>query len=90
MNGTKLTLKGRLASDSVLEWVAHRATLLDLAGWARRENSSMVTIVLVGPQALIDAMEVACILGPGDALVESIGKATCPLNRALSAFEIEE
>lgn len=90
MTGTKLTLQGRLASDSVMEWVAHRANLLDLAGWARRESSSVISVVLVGPEALIDAMEVACSLGPGDVLVETITKASYPLNRALSAFEIEE
>lgn len=44
-------------------------------------------ILVQGPQPLIDAMEVACSLGPMDANVERIEVRAMPLNQRLNGFQ---
>jgi acylphosphatase len=70
MTTTALTLKGQLGAESAIPWLLHRGRLLSLVGWIRRIDESTVTMVLWGPPELLDAMEVACSLGPGNVLIE--------------------
>lgn len=67
---------GRLDVPAYLAFVAERAGWLDIAGWAAAEGDG-VTLVAAGPEALVGALEMACTLGPLDALVTHIaGTAT--------------
>ncbi|MFK7867847.1 MAG: acylphosphatase [Roseobacter sp.] len=83
-----ILLSGSLASDTALPWIEHRARLLDLRGWVRRDSAHQITIALSGPLALIDAMEVACSLGPGDVLVDAVSRETCKINRDHKGFHV--
>lgn len=76
MNGVALTLIGDLGADSAIPWIVHRARLLDLTGCVRRDSDTTIHMALAGPAALIDAMEVACSLGPGDVRVDTIQRGS--------------
>ncbi|WP_298836589.1 acylphosphatase [uncultured Roseobacter sp.] len=73
--GAILTLTGQLSAESALPWIHHRGQLLNLAGWVRREDDQTIRMALAGPEPLIEAMEIACSLGPGDVLVDTITRA---------------
>lgn len=89
MTGVALTLKGQLASDSAIPWILHRGRLLNLAGWVRREDAETIQMALAGPPSLIDAMEIACSLGPGDVLVETISRTDHNFGRNPKRFDAE-
>lgn len=72
MTATELRLTGALGAPGFPDWICHRARLLDLAGWVAQKDETELTIVVVGPEPLIDAMEMACSLGPVDVLVERV------------------
>ncbi|WP_436399225.1 acylphosphatase [Roseobacter sp. S98] len=80
MQGTALTLSGRLSAQTILPWILHRGQLLDLNGWVERKDEGTLFIVLAGPEALIDAMEAACSLGPAEAMVETITRGPYTFN----------
>ena len=72
MTATELRLTGVLGAPGFLDWICHRARLLDLAGWVAQKDETELTIVVFGPEPLIDAMEMACSLGPVNVLVERV------------------
>lgn len=72
MTATEFRLTGRVLAPGFADWICHRARLLDLSGWVRATPDGALCIVVVGPQPLIDAMEMACSLGPTNVLVEGI------------------
>lgn len=67
-----LLLNGYFPNDTFPDWIIGRATLLSLSGWVRADGEHLVEIFVSGDPILIDAMEVACSLGPIDAQVDSI------------------
>ena len=75
MKGVTIILEGSLESDSVIPWIVHRGRLLDLSGWVQRTSKREIKMALTGAPILVDAMEVACSLGPGDVLVDSVRRA---------------
>ena len=58
-----------------LDFVANRAEWLSLAGWAECPSDGHATIVAAGPEALVGALEMACMLGPIDAVVHTLDVA---------------
>lgn len=64
-------ISGRLDVTAYLAFVEERARWLDISGWAAA-NGEGVTLVAAGPEALVGALEMACTLGPFDALVTRI------------------
>jgi len=67
----RFRVSGQL-DDSYLDFVADRAAWLSLSGWVGSEPDKQVTVVVAGPEALVGALEMACVLGPLDALVDTI------------------
>lgn len=67
----ELVFTGRNLGVDYLDFVADRARRFSLDGYARAEDDA-VRVVLRGPEALIDMLEVACLLGPADCLVETV------------------
>ena len=65
-------IEGRIEPQSYLAFVADRANWLDIDGWARMRADGAVEMVAAGPEALVGALEMACTLGPLDALVDRI------------------
>ncbi len=88
MTATEFRLHGQLASDGFAGWVRDRADLLDLKGWARAEGPDAMTIVVAGPAAMIDAMEMACSLGPMDVLVDRIETRETVLHGRPNGFRL--
>jgi len=65
-------IAGRLSPATYLAFVADRARWLDLRGWVQALDDARIELVAAGPEALVGALEMACTLGPLDALVETI------------------
>lgn len=72
MTAMALRLKGQLSAETAIPWFLHRGRLLNLVGWINRLDAHTITMVLWGAPDLLDAMEVACSLGPGNVLVEDL------------------
>jgi acylphosphatase len=67
----RFTIHGRF-DTSFLDFISERAGWLSLSGWARHMEPGRVDVVAAGPEALVGALEMACTLGPLNALVESV------------------
>ena len=67
----RYAITGRIDPATYLPFVLNRARWLDINGWASAEQGT-ATVVAAGPEALVGALEMACTLGPWDALVEDI------------------
>jgi acylphosphatase len=68
----RYAISGRMNVSDYLDFVAERAGWLDLSGWVAANDAHSVTLVAAGPEALVGALEMACTLGPLNALVEVI------------------
>src|SRR4051812_21170090 len=67
----RMRVAGALGRD-YLGFVAERARWLSLSGWAASPSEGAVEIVAAGPEALVGALEMACVLGPDDTLVATL------------------
>jgi acylphosphatase len=67
----RYAITGRIDPATYLPFVLNRAQWLAIDGWASAEYGAAV-VVAAGPEALVGALEMACTLGPWDALVEEI------------------
>jgi acylphosphatase len=67
----RMNIAGRLGSQ-FLHFVAERAGWLSLSGWVESLGESNAIVVAAGPEALVGALEMACVLGPLDALVDTL------------------
>ncbi|HET9963353.1 MAG TPA: acylphosphatase, partial [Nitrospiraceae bacterium] len=67
--------------------VVRRANRLSLRGWIEAHNTNSVTVTAEGPEALVDALEIACSLGPIDSDVESWTRSDKPIGVNAAAFE---
>ncbi|MFK7753036.1 MAG: acylphosphatase [Sedimentitalea sp.] len=87
MTGAQLVLCGDLAATGLLDWICHRARLLDLTGSVQRETAQRIVINVSGPADLIDAMEVACLLGPVNVMVERIERTRITPDASANGFK---
>jgi acylphosphatase len=55
-----------------LRFVGERARWLNVSGWAESRGPGRVEVVAIGPEALVGALEMACMLGPLEALVDTL------------------
>jgi acylphosphatase len=67
----RMKVRGQLR-QSYLGFVAERARWLSLSGWAESTEQGQAEIVAAGPDALVGALEMACVLGPLDAIVDTL------------------
>ena len=86
--GARMRVTGDLSAPAFLDWIAHRAGVLDLSGWARPTTDGAIDLRLTGAPALLDAMEVACSLGPAACLVDAVERGPAPPDDSLRAFRI--
>ena len=68
----RLVFSGRNIGAGFLDFVEDRARRFGLDGWAAIERPDAATVLVAGPEALVDMLEVACLLGPADCLVETV------------------
>lgn len=78
----RFTIEGRLDATDYVAFVADRAGWLDLDGWVAARADGVVELVAFGPEAVVGALEMACTLGPLDALVARIEAVDEPGNVA--------
>lgn len=88
MNAAEIRLIGTFNPPSFKSWICTRAHLLDLKGSVTSHGTQSISILVQGPQALIDAMEMACSLGPMDALVDRVEVIPHAHNGQLKTFHL--
>jgi len=67
----RMTITGTLGRH-YSDFVTGRAEWLSLAGWVESPSDSQAIVVAAGPEALVGALEMACMLGPMDTLVHAL------------------
>ena len=67
-----LLIEGEFASDNFLNWICSRAGRLSLGGQGQAQGDGRIVMTISGDPILVDAMEVACSLGPATARVDTI------------------
>lgn len=72
------TISGRMHVPNYLDFVVERATWLGLDGWVAANDDATVSLAVAGPEALVGALEMACTLGPLDALIDEVRPAGEP------------
>jgi acylphosphatase len=73
--GAPVMVRMRIAGSfeaNYLGFVAGRAEWLSLSGWAANLAPGRAEVVAAGPEALVGALEMACLLGPLDTLIETL------------------
>ncbi|WP_172330609.1 acylphosphatase [Mangrovicoccus sp. HB161399] len=72
MGPVPLLITGEVADDGYLDWIRHRARILDLPAVIARLSPREIRVTVEGPEPLVEAMEAACSLGPSSVLVDRI------------------
>jgi acylphosphatase len=70
----ELVIDGSFCDDAMADWVVRRARLLNLSGWVRRLTQNRIQLQASGERVLVEALEVACSLGPIDAQVDTVSR----------------
>ncbi len=63
-------------------WIIRRASLLDLSGWVKYVDRR-IEIEASGERVLVEALEVACSLGPIEAQIDTIHSDEIPTTDTL-------
>ena len=74
----RYAISGRMDVPSYLDFVVERANWLGISGWVAANDDDTVTLVAAGPEALVGALEMACTLGPLDALIDEMSPTGVP------------
>jgi hypothetical protein len=72
--GACFVFKGRLRTESFVEFARHRAARLGLGFEVGHVSVDAVALKVSGPAELVDAFEMACSLGPYDCLVLDVAR----------------
>jgi acylphosphatase len=70
--GLRYAIEGRMRVADYLAFIAERAHWFGISGWVAATGARSVTLVATGPEAMVGALEMACTLGPLNALIERI------------------
>jgi len=68
----RLLIHGFFPEDAFSDWITRRANRLSLEGWVIGYNQHLIEVCMVGDKVLVEAMEVACSLGPLEAQIDHI------------------
>ncbi len=71
--------------EPFVDFAVTRARRLSLRGWIS-SGEDMVEIRIKGPEALIDAFEIVCSLGPIHCIVEEWSRRDCVLDVETNGF----
>lgn len=69
---------GRLG-EAFVAFAMARAQRLSLSGWIHADGTTQAIVVAEGPEALVDAFEISCSLGPVQARIDEwqrVGRRT--------------
>jgi hypothetical protein len=70
----RFVFKGRLRTESFVEFARHRAARLGLGFEVEHVSVDVVALNVSGAVELVDAFEMACSLGPYDCLVLDVAR----------------
>ena len=65
-------IRGNFDEIAFREWIVHRSTVLGLDVSVHSLARNAISFCATGHMVLLDAMEIACSLGPSDAMVDHI------------------
>lgn len=82
----ELRFEGDLG-EAFVSFAVARARRLSLRGWVEAREPGAVTVVAEGPEALVDAFEICCSLGPIDSRVEHWMRADRTIGLNSNGFE---
>ena len=71
----RLCIRGRVQGVWFRGWAVDQATRLGISGWVRNRRDGSVEVLVVGPEAAVEAMVHACRSGPPAARVETVERA---------------
>lgn len=71
-------ISGRMHLARYLDFVVERAHWLGIDGWVAANEDETVSLVAAGPEALVGALEMACTLGPLDAVIDDVRSLGVP------------
>lgn len=70
MPHARIDFHGQFDVSTFSDWIRHRATKLGLTGRLLTAQPNHISLEVSGPEELLNAMEVACSLGPINCLTE--------------------
>lgn len=65
-------IRGNFDEITLRDWILHRSAVLGLQISVSSLEKNSISFCATGHLILLDAMEIACSLGPPDAMVEQI------------------
>ena len=65
-------IRGNFDEIALRDWIVHRSTVLGLDIAVHSLARNAISFCATGHMVLLDAMEIACSLGPSDAIVDHI------------------
>lgn len=65
-------IRGNFDEIALHDWIVHRSTVLGLDISVHSLARNAISFCATGHMVLLDAMEIACSLGPSDAMVDDI------------------
>ena len=65
-------IRGNFDEIALHDWIVHRSTVLGLDISIHSLARNAISFCATGHMVLLDAMEIACSLGPSDAIVDHI------------------
>ena len=68
------SIRGRVGAASFAPWIMRHAARLGLFGQILVQTESGLDVIVTGPSDLLDAMALACSLGPQEVWVDEIGR----------------
>ena len=68
----KIQITGHFDEMTFYKWIMHRSGILGMKVCIQLLETDRIEFQVTGHSVLLDAMEVACSLGPYDAIVEKI------------------
>ncbi|MBD9528614.1 MULTISPECIES: acylphosphatase [Paracoccus] len=72
MSSERFLIEGELSAPGFQRWLQGHARRIGISAQIGRADADAVLVTVDGPPALLDAMEMACLLGPIDVWVESV------------------
>ena len=82
----QLLIYGRLGSDEFPDWISHRVRILDVSAWINLHHKGFIEVMAIGHPILLDALELACSIGPYSVTVDSITMTPISEPLELQAF----
>ncbi|OYU38294.1 MAG: acylphosphatase [Pseudorhodobacter sp. PARRP1] len=78
----RFAICGDVGAAVFAPWITRHARRLGLRGAILRHDATRLEMVVTGLPDLLDAMALACSLGPREVLVDRIDRAPMPLQNA--------